>query len=165
MLLSISAIIAIKAFKTFKAAIIWVKKKSIKALESLECFTFVNSKLVFCLINGSLACKWILSVYYLWFIRLRSSFVFVNPDPLIINILYGWPEIKLIYVFFCNTIKVSHFGIVLFHCYINFFSFLHTRSFLVPYSFISIEFIHYFLLSSLAVYTVFLTYSVNILCF
>ena len=78
----------------------------------------------------------------------------------------------------CNFTKVNHFCIVL-HCLLFTLcsyliilillhvitSFLHTRSLLVPFSYISIQSIDWILLSLLALIAILLTSSVNTLCF
>ena len=71
----------------------------------------------------------------------------------------------LFYVFSCNIIKINHFlycFIILSHLIS---SFLHIRSLLVPYAYVSIESIDSILLSSLALNAILLTSSVNALFF
>ena len=73
--------------------------------------------------------------------------------------------IMFLYTFFCNTIKVNYFCvIILLHCYKEFLS-LFARSLLVLYVYASIEFAEDTLLSLLALNTILLTYSVNTLRF
>ena len=75
-----------------------------------------------------------------------------------------WPIwIMFFYVFFCN-IKVNHF----LHCFIVLLHlispFLHTRSFLVPYAYVSIESIDCTLLLSFKVKAILLIFSIKTLC-
>ena len=78
------------------------------------------------------------------FIRFNSKFVFPDPEPPIINILYGWSNlwptrIMFFCFFFYNIIKVNHFlypFIILLHL-ISSFSLI--RSLLIPYACVSIE--------------------------
>ena len=129
----------------------------LQPLESLKCF---NPVLSFVLIEnwyfasyGSLAYKYILSVCGCWFIRLNNEFVFPDPEPLIINILYGWSWISgqsrlFSVVFFFYNIKVNHFlyhFIILLHL-ISSLSL--TKSLLFPYTYVSIESIDWLVLSS-----------------
>ena len=78
----------------------------------------------------------------------------------------------------CNFAKVNHFCIVLHFLLLTLCSyliilillhlitsFLHTRSLLVPFSYISIQSIDWILLSLLALIAILLTSSVNTLCF
>ena len=68
------------------------------------------------------------------------------------------------HVFFCNIVKVNHFlhcSIILLHL---FFSFLHIKSFLVPYAFLSTESIDCILLSSFKLKAILLISSVKTLC-
>ena len=70
---------------------------SINALVSFKCF---NLTLFLLLIKywylssyGSLACKYILSMFCWLCIKFSNAFVFPVPEPPIINILYGWSGI------------------------------------------------------------------------
>ena len=89
---------------------------SVKTLGSLKCF---NPMLSFFLIKnwylssyGSFAYKHILSISGWLFIKFSNAFVFPDPEPPIINILYGWSEIygqlelcfllfSLVYIYQC----------------------------------------------------------------
>ena len=67
------------------------------------------------------------------------------------------------YVFFFNIIKFKYFCIVLLYYYIYFISFLHIRSLLVPYLYVSIESIDCILLSSFEFKAILLILSVKTL--
>ena len=66
----------------------------------------------------------------------------------------------VLYFYFCIVIQVNYFYIVLLYCC---FKFLHSRSLLVPYAYVSIEPIDCILLSSLALNVILFTSSGNIL--
>ena len=65
------------------------------------------------------------------FIRFNNKFVFPDPEPPIINILYGWSNlwptrIMFFCFFFYNIIKVNHFlypFIILLHLISSFFTY------------------------------------------
>ena len=66
---------------------------SVKALGSFKCF---NPVLSFLLIrnqyfasHGFFSCKYILSLSGWLFIKFNNAFVFLEPEPPIINTLYG----------------------------------------------------------------------------
>ena len=67
---------------------------SIKALESFKYFKPVLFPLLiknwYFASYGSVAYKQILSMSGCWSIRLNNDFVFPDPEPPIIYILYGW---------------------------------------------------------------------------
>ena len=71
-------------------------------------------------------CNYILLISDWLFIRLNDAFVFSDPEPPIINILYGWSGIyghfKLCCVFFfiCVIIKIDHHYIYFFILLISF---------------------------------------------
>ena len=71
----------------------------------------------------------------------------------------------MFFYFFCSITKVNYFLFCLIILLHLFSSFLHTSSLLVPYTYISIESIDCILLSSLALYVMLLTSSVNTLSF
>ena len=79
----------------------------------------------------------------------------------------------IVLCFFCNIIKVNHSCIVSIYLvtifsYIQLHlvsSFLHTRSLLVPYTYVSIESIYCILLSQLAINAIFIASSFKTLCF
>ena len=91
---------------------------------------------------------------------LNNEFVFPNPEPPSVNIVWMimnlWPIwIMFFYVFFCNIIEVNHFlycFIILLHLIS---SFLLTRPLLVPYAYVSIESIDCFLLLSFELRAIF----------
>ena len=73
--------------------------------------------------------------------------------------------IMFLNIFFCNTIKVNYFCVIILqHCYKEFLS-LFARSLLVLYVYASIEFAEDTLLSLLALNAILLTCSVNTLRF
>ena len=77
-----------------------------------------------------------------------------------------WPKwIMFLYAFFCNTIKVNHFCIIILLCCYKEFLSLVARSLLILYVYASIEFAGHTLLSLLALNPILLTYSVNTLRF
>ena len=63
------------------------------ALGSLKCFNPILSHLLiknwYFVSYGSLAYKYILSMSGLLFIRFNNAFVFPDPEPPIISIVYG----------------------------------------------------------------------------
>ena len=65
---------------------------SIKALESLKCFKSALSHLLiknWCFASyGPLAHRYILSISGCWLIKSNNEFVFPDPEPPVINILY-----------------------------------------------------------------------------
>ena len=71
----------------------------------------------------------------------------------------------MFFYFFCSIVKVNYFLFCLIILLYLVSSFLHTSSLLVPYTYISIESIDCILLSSLALYVILLTSSVNTLSF
>ena len=139
LLLSISAIISSKMIHTlrflfglYSSIFLYISsisfEYSIKALESLKYFKFVLSLLLiknrYFSSYGSLAYKYILSISGCWFIRLNNEFVFPDPEPPIINILYRWSGIYgqfglCSFMFsFVTSSKLITFCILLLYCYI-----------------------------------------------
>ena len=72
-------------------------KYSIKALGSLKCFNPVCSLLLiknwYIFSYGSFTYKYVLSMFRWLSIKFKNAFVFPDPEPPIINILYGWSGI------------------------------------------------------------------------
>ena len=70
---------------------------SIKALGSLKHFKPTFSRMLvkywYFASYGSFAYKYILSMSGWFSIKFNNKFVFPDPEPPIINILYGWPGI------------------------------------------------------------------------
>ena len=76
-----------------------------------------------------------------------------------------WPIwIMSFYVCFYNIINVKYFFIVLLYHYIWLFSFLHIRSLLVPYAYVSIQSIDCILLLSFELKAILLISSAKALC-
>ena len=87
----------------------------------------------------SLACKYILSIFGCRIFRLNNEFVFLNPGPLIFNILYGGSGIcsqfgLCSFVSSFITFFVSFYFIVTLNLFFSL-----TRILLVPYAYIPIE--------------------------
>ena len=68
-----------------------------KSLGSLKCLNPIFSLLLirnWCYVsNGSFAYKYILSIFGWLFIKVNNAFVFPDPEPPTISILYGWSRI------------------------------------------------------------------------
>ena len=103
-----------------------------------------------------------------WFIRLRNAFFFLETEPPIINIRYGWSRSSNHFglcssmTFFWVIIKVKHFFMLFY--YINAFNFFFLPSFLIPCTYASIESIDYILLSSFEPKAILVISSAKILC-
>ena len=95
-----------------------------------------------------------------------------EPEPPIINILYGWSRTYNQFGFYSFMVSfvTSSKLIIFLNCFIillhlSFFSFLHTISLLILYEYVSIKPNDCSLLSSLALNPISITYSVNRLFF
>ena len=119
---------------------------------------------------GSLAYKYILSVYSLWFIRLSNALVFhiqslqilifcMDDQKYLANLDY------VILFYFVTSSKLITFGSLYYIVTFSFFLFcaLFLYFFLCPYN--SIKSVDWILLSSLLLNAILLTSSVNRLCF
>ena len=119
---------------------------------------------------GSLAYKYILSVYSLWFIRLSNALVFhiqslqilifcMDDQKYLANLDY------VILFYFVTLSKLITFGSLYYIVTFSFFLFcaLFLYFFLCPYN--SIKSVDWILLSSLLLNAILLTSSVNRLCF
>ena len=81
---------------------------------------------------------------WLRLMRLSNAFIFPDPEPPIINILYGWSWICSHFgfcAFILSLVISSKLIIRVFFYYIGafIFSFSHTRFLLVPLSYVSVE--------------------------
>ena len=95
---------------------------------------------------GSFAYEYILPISSWLFIKFNNAFVFPDPEPPIINILYGWSEIyghyMLCFIFISIIIKINHL-------YLLSISHLHTSKAFVVHGYILILSKVFNLLSSL----------------
>ena len=100
LLLIITAIISpktiniLRSLSTLYYSLYSSTEYSIKALGSLKCFNPLLSLLLiknwYLASYEALAYKYMLSISGWLFIILNNAFVFLDPGPPIINILYGW---------------------------------------------------------------------------
>ena len=94
---------------------------------------------------------------------------FPDPEPPIINILYGWAGIYgqlglCSVLLFCNIIKINSFCITSLYCYIEYFLFHLLDLLLIPYAYVSIKSIDYILLSLFELEAILLISSLKTLC-
>ena len=114
-----------------------------------------------------------MSTFGWWLTRLNNELVFPEPEPPIINILYGWSRTYNQFGFYSFMVSfvTSSELIIFLKCFIIllhlsfFFSFLHTIFLLILYEYVSIKPNDCSLLSSLALNPISITYSVNRLFF
>ena len=110
---------------------------------------------------GSFAYKNILSISIRLFIKFNNAFVFPDPEPPIINILYGWSEIyghyMLCFIFISIIIKINHL-------YLLSIPLLNILKAFLPYAYVLILTKFYNLLSSLLLRAILLTSSVYTQC-
>ena len=139
LLLTISAIVLSKRFsillfkcRLYSSMFLWKSSKSfeylLKALESLNYFKPVLSRLLienwYFVSYRSLAYQSILSISSRCLIKLNKEFVSPDPEPPVINILYGWSEICSQFALcsfmfsFIKSSKLINFCSGLLYCYI-----------------------------------------------
>ena len=94
-------------------------------------------------------------------------FVFPDPEPPVINILYGWSEIcvqfDLCFLMFSfeTSSKLIIVCIVWLYCYVWFFLLLNIKSLLFPYAYVPTESIDCIILSSFELKAILLIFLVN----
>ena len=93
-------------------------------------------------LNGSFVYKYILSISAWLFIKFNNAFVFPDPEPPIISILYGWSGIyghfKLYECSYCSVSFSFVYSLKLISCILLSISLSHTLKEFVPYGYVVI---------------------------